>query len=406
MRHTSTDYRHPYRPAPLALANRLGRGFATQVSLAPRALMAEARRRTKLGDFGDPSFHEPMGVLLRSIEREARLTPVGRLITRERLVGVLANRLRIQEALRRRPEIATATLRPPVVITGLQRTGTTLLHRLLATDPDRRWLASWEALHPAPVLEGPDHRIRNAERAQKALRYMAPDFFAVHPVRARGPEEDVLLLDLAFRSTVPEATLRVPTYARWLEDQDQRPAYEYEALAMRMLSHQRKPGSRWLLKTPHHLEWLDVLLDVFEGAKIVWTHRDPAETTASFCSMVAHGRGVFSDRVDPHEVGREWGRKVLRLIERAMAARDRAPVGTFLDVRYEDLVDDPMAQVRRIYAFLGDPLDAGLEARMQATLEGHPQHAFGEHRYRIEDFGLRAEEVRERFRAYRGRFLG
>jgi hypothetical protein len=403
---TSTEYRRPYRPWAVAWANRVGRTVGLSTSLAPRDLLAEARRRTKLGDFGDPSFHEPMGVLLRSIEREARLTPLGRLITRERLVGVLANRLRVSEARRREPGIVQGRLEPPVIITGLQRTGTTLLHRLLATDPRRRWLASWEALHPAPPLDGPDGRIRNAERAQRALQYLAPDFFAVHPVRARGPEEDVLLLDYAFRSTVPEATLRVPSYSRWLEEQDQRPAYEYMATLLRMLSAQRKPEARWLLKTPHHLEWLDVLLDVFPGAKVVWTHRDPAVAVPSFCSMVAHGRGVFSDHVDPLEIGREWGRKTARLVDRALAARDRAPEGTFFDLPYDELTADPLAAVRRIYAFLGDELDDDVLRRMRATLEGHPQHAFGRHVYRPEDFGLRPAAIRERFADYARRFLG
>lgn len=292
------------------------------------------------------------------------------------------------------------------MITGLQRTGTTLLHRLLASDPRRRWLASWEALHPAPVKasRGEDPRIASAKWAERALAYMAPDFFAIHPVEARAPEEDVLLLDYAFRSTVPEATLRVPTYSRWLEDQDQRPAYRLMATLMRVLSAQRGASKRWLLKTPHHLEWIDTLLEVFPGARIIWTHRDPTTTLASFCSMIAHGRGVFSDDVDPVEIGESWGAKIARMIDRAMDARDRAPEGTFHDVRYEDFVRDPLAAVRRIYAFLGDPLPPHVEARMKATLDASPQHRHGKHRYDLADFGLRANDVRARFAAYRARF--
>ncbi len=247
MRETSVDYRNPHRPRAIALANVLGRRvekLGVEASLTREWLFDAARRRTGLSDFGDDTFHEPLDVLLRSIEDEARLHPVGRLITRERLVGVLANRLRVQEALTRDPRIGASSLAPPVVITGLQRTGTTLLHRLLASDPRRRWLAGWEALSPAPVDRGrgEDPRIGNARWAERALAYMAPDFFAIHPVEARAPEEDVLLLDYAFRSTVPEATLRVPTYARWLEDPDQRPAYRRMATLMRALSAQRGAG--------------------------------------------------------------------------------------------------------------------------------------------------------------------
>lgn len=415
VRETSTDYRRPHRPRAIAGLDRIGRSLGPawrrMTGLEPRALMAEARRRTRLGDFGEPSFVEPMGVLLRSVEREARLTPVGRFITRERLIGVLANRLQTEETCRREPSLGARPLAPPVLITGLQRTGTTLLHRLLASDPNRRWLASWEALNPVPPPDAEDRRVREAERAQSALRYLAPDFFAVHPVRAHGPEEDVLLLDQAFRSTVPEATLRVPTYARWLEEHDPRPAYRHMARLMRLLSAQGErdgrygPDARWLLKSPHHLEWLDVLFEVFPGTRVIWTHRDPAVAVPSFCSMVAHGRGVFSDDVDPLEVGREWSRKVARLVDRALDARERAPADTFVDVRYEDLVADPIAEVRRVYERLDDPWSADLERGMRETLAGHPQHAFGRHRYRLEDFGLRRVDIDARFARYRARFL-
>lgn len=411
MRETSTDYRHPYRPRAIALANRLGRA-ASRVGLrAPLdfgALMEAARRRTGLEDFGDPSFREPMAVLLDSIEREARLSPFGRVITRERLVSVLANRARVEAAVRADPGIASRPLAPPLVIIGLQRTGTTLLHRLLASNPRRRWLASWEALNPAPVERrgGEDPRIRDALRAERALSYLAPDFFAVHPVQARGPEEDVLLLDFAFRSTVPESTLRVPTYARWLEGVDQRPAYETMALLMRVLSSQRGGDDRWLLKTPHHLEWLDVLFDVFPGTQIIWTHRDPVETVPSFCSMIAHGRGVFSDEVDPHEVGRDWSRKIARLVDRAVQTRSARGDASFIDVQYEDLVRDPIEQLRRIHAFTGEEFTADVERRAEEALAAHPQHAFGRHRYRVEDFGLTKAALRELFASYRARFVG
>jgi hypothetical protein len=402
MRETSTDYRRPYRPRAIAIANRIG-ARAPLPRFDLERLLEAARKRTGLSDFGDPSFREPLAVLLSSIEEEARLHPVGRLITRERLLGVLANRLRVSLALARDRRIERTPLEGPIVITGLQRTGTTLLHRVLASDPRLRWLASWEALHPAPI-EGRDRRQENARRAEKALAYLAPDFFAIHPVEALAPEEDVLLLDYAFRSTVPESTLRVPSYARWLEAQDQRPAYRYMATLLRVLGSQAGAGKRWLLKTPHHLEWLDVLFEVLPGTRVIWTHRDPTVTVGSFCSMIAHGRGVFSDEIDPHEIGRDWGRKIARLIDRAMDTRERAAGGTFHDVRYEALVRDPMSEVRRIYRFLDMELPREVEREMQRTLDASPQHRHGRHVYALEDFGLREGELRERFRAYRERF--
>src|SRR5690606_36805982 len=183
-----------------------------------------------LHDFGDGAFLEPLSRLLDSIHGEARLHPVGRLITKGRIVAALRTRLRAEALIARHPEILSMPIEAPIVIAGLQRTGTTMLHRLLAQDPGLRALASWEALEPVAALDArnPDGaRVRNARIAEQGLRYMAPEFFAIHPTEALAPEEEVMLLDLSFLSTVPEATLHVPSFARWLEEQDQRPAYEY-----------------------------------------------------------------------------------------------------------------------------------------------------------------------------------
>jgi hypothetical protein len=388
-------------------------------------LIAAARRRTGLSDFGDEAFREPLERLLWSIEAEARLHTVGRLITRTRLVGALATRLRVREFVRRHPAVLEGALPPPIVIAGLQRTGTTLLHRLLASDPELRALLSWEAIAPvAPGavtpagsrglgaslgarlrggVAGTDPRVLQARLSVRALSYMAPGFFAIHPVEPEAPEEDVLLLDYSFLSTVPEATLHVPSYGRWLETQDHTPAYEYMATLLRVLSAQRGPR-RWILKTPHHLEYLDVLRQVFPGVRIIQTHRDPARTLASLCSMITHGRGVFSDHVDPHEVGREWSRKVGRMLERSLAVRAAAHDEGFVDVSYYDLVRDPVGEVRRLYERLGLACSPATRERLEATRRDNPQHKYGRHAYRLEDFGLSERGVEPLLAAYRARF--
>ncbi len=413
-RRTSTQYDRPHRPLPvralnglLGLTSRFGR---RGVSLDPASLMAAAEEATGLLDFGEPSFREPLKVLVDSIEREANLHPLGRLITRTRIVSTLANRARMEEQFRRHPEINEQSVSRPIVIAGLQRTGTTLLHRMLASDRRLRALSSWEALSPAPLDPngGADARRARAEQSEMALGYLAPDFFAIHPVEANAPEEDVLLLDLSLRSTVAEATLRVPTFSRWLEGQDQTPAYRSLERAMKLLLHQRQPvgGSRWVLKTPHHLEWLDVLFSVFPDATVVWTHREPRETIPSFCSMVAHGRGVFSDRVDPREVGDHWSKKIYRMVERGMAAREAAGERHFVDIRYEDLVRDPIGQAKRVYAAAELPFERETEDGMKDLVHRQRKDRFGHHVYRTEDFGLTAAGIDSALAGYRARFLG
>ena len=212
-------------------------------------------------------------------------------------------------------------------------------------------------MNPAPLPGEGRHRLvsrvaPSESSSERTLSWLAPEFFAIHPVEADAAEEDVLLLDHSFTSQAPEATLHVPTYAAWLEQQDLEPAYRYLARILKLLLWQ-KPRQFWVLKTPHHMEYLDELLRVFPGAVVVQTHRDPQQTMGSFCSMVAHGRGLFSDHVDPREVGRHWLRKVRRMIDRSLAVRDGGAASAFVDVSYYDLVADPLGEVRRIYAHAG-----------------------------------------------------
>jgi len=404
---TSTDYEHPFRPAPVRLLNRLGRA-GTHLGLSERldaeSLRAAARRKTGLSDFGDDGHAEALEVLVTSINAEARLSATGRLIQRSRLTGALVQRLRIEDLLRRHPEIADIDLGKLIVITGLQRTGTTLLHRLMTSHPDVRGLSGAEALVPVPGT--PDRgraeraRKRQAMLAQKSISYLAPEFMAIHPISHDEPEEDVLLLDLCFMSQSAEATMHVPTYARWLESQGHTPAYEYLRRVLQVLSWQR-PGGRWVLKTPHHLEYLDVLLGVFEGATVVQTHRDPRIALASFCSMVAHGRGMFSDQVDPAEIGRHWCAKTHRVVQRAMAVRFDSPAAQFVDVSYDDLMADPIAEVRRICEHAGLPFDERASQAAAQYLEANPKNRFGRHDYRLADFGLTDQMVDETLAAYR-----
>lgn len=405
---TGTSYSRPYRPRLIRAVNSLGDMLARMGQsgeLGAEDLLRAAARRNHLSDYGDLTFCDPLRRLLASAEAEAGLNTVGRWITRERLIGVLGNRLRARRLLERHPEVSDQVLAPPVVVTGLQRTGTTLLHRLLAADPNVRSLGAWEALNPAPFSPwsrgGPDRRRALARLSERALAYMAPDFFAVHPVEAAAPEEDCLLLDFSFLSPVAEATLRVPTYAAWLQRQPLRPAYDYMATLLALLQWQR-PARRWVLKTPAHLEYLDVLLEVFPGAKVIHTHRDPVQTVPSFCSMIAHGRGVFSDRVDPREIGAQWLARQSRMVHRAMELRRDLPGvdRAVLDVSYQDLVADPEGTLRRIYDFTAEPWTAEVQAATRACLRANRQHRHGRHRYCLDDFGLNRAGVLRAFAPY------
>lgn len=406
---TPTDYERPYRPLPVALLNAAGRA-ARRVGASGRLdvdrMVAKARRRTGLSSFGDEWFMEPLSVLVRSINEEADLTLLGRLIQRRRIEGALVTRLRVEELLRRRPEIRDIDLGPIVLIAGLQRTGTTTLHRLIASHPEMRAVEAWEGLNPLPLPReepgDPHTRIRRALIAERAIAYLAPAFFAVHPAEHDAPEEDVLLLDIAFMSQSAEATMHVPAYARWLEGQDHTRAYEEFRTLLQVL-HWQRPRRRWVLKTPHHMEYLDVALEVFPTATIVRTHRDPLKSVPSFCSMVAHGRGLFSDRVDPLEIGAHWFAKTCRLVELTARVRETADPRRFVDVSYVDLVDNPMAVLGKVYDRAGIPFGPDARKAAERTASRNVQHRYGRHIYEPESFGLSREAIEHGMAAYRKR---
>jgi len=408
---TSTRYGRPFRPLPIRLANLI----LPTAKLRPEQLRAAAQHKEHLSDFGAPPVEEALGHLCDSINSEAALHPVGAMLIRRRLTNLLRNRLRAQAMLQADPQIAEHAIRSPVIITGLHRSGTSLLHRLLADDPRFRALRSFEGLNPMPLRPGSigkrDPRRRMTSRAERGIRYLAPDFFAVHPLEAEGLEEDILLLDYSLLSTVAEATMRVPSFANWAEQQNQTPAYQTLRTLLQLLDAQepakqsaKHSDKRWLLKTPHHLEWLDVLFAEFPDAKIIWTHRDPIITVASLCSMVSHAYGIMSDVVDPHEIGRHWSRKIGRMMDRAVAYRDQAGDQAFLDINYDDLVADPIGQVRRTEQFLGWNFPNKTESGMRDRLVQHQRHRYGKHIYRLEDFGLDEAELKERYSGYRERF--
>ena len=407
---TPTDYTRPYRPWPVAAFNALARRTPRAGPLrrldADR-MLANARKRTRLQDLGDERCLTGLRVLVRAINDEAELTPTGVLLQRQRIEGALANRLRAQQMLKRHPEIHDLELGKVVLIAGLQRTGTTALHRLLASHPDMRALMSWETLNPAPLPgegeRGSDRRLKHARLAERTIAYLAPAFFAVHPIAHDAPEEDILLLDLSFMSQTPEATMHVPSYAKWLEGQDHIPAYRELKTLLRIM-HWQQPANHWVLKTPHHLEHLDAVLATFADVTVVQTHRDPQVALASFLSMVAHGRGVFSDRVDAGAIARHWTAKACRMIERAEAVRRQADPDRFVDVLYHDLMRDPQAQLKRIYHQAGILFCAEAQEAAARTMQRNPQHRHGRHIYNAAHFGINGAETADGFAAYRARY--
>lgn len=399
----ASDYSSPRRPIPVALFNAIGRSLRRLGHSRPLdvgSLLRHASR--KLGNIGTEAFafEEALSALVDSINHEANLNSLGMAIQRTRLATALTNHLRVERFLANNPQVSEVDLGKIVLIAGLQRTGTTLLQRLLDSHSQVRGISASDALNPI-VSDKPRLRERLAPfLAERIISYLAPQFKAVHPVDSSAPEEDVLLLDLCFMSQSAEATMHVPSYSKWLEEQDHTGAYEFFSTLLK-IQYLRRPSRIWVLKSPHHLEFLGTFLCVFPNATVVQTHRDPLKTIPSFSSMVCHARSIFSDQVDPKEAARHWLEKIERMVQRSMQSRSMAHHANFVDVHYGDLVDQPLEVLRKIYGNAGVKFDKQDEESALLCLRQNAKDRFGKHVYDLTEFGLNREIVERKLGFYR-----
>jgi hypothetical protein len=352
-------------------------------NLSPDALIKKARRKTGLSDLGSDFDLEPLEVLYRAISEEADLNSFGQFMISQKLTNQLSSRLWATQWLKKYPEILEQEVHPIVLITGLQRTGTTKLQRLLSKVEGARSLKSWEALNPAPIGSPVEKskRIKSTKLNERAVKYLSPGFYAIHPIDHSAPEEDVLLLDLAFMSTTSEAIMHVPSYAKWIEKNDQTAAYEYESKLMKLLQWQR-PGSFWVLKSPHHLEFMMQHEKVFPNRKVVWTHREPTECIPSFLSMVYHSHAMFSDSPSTEKIREHWLRKVSRMLSHGI---NHHPVDT-IHISFRDIMSDEKSVVHRITGETGsfEPVSA-YKSR---------------HKYSLADFDLSQADIKLKLEHY------
>jgi len=378
-------------------------------------VQADAIRKEGLTDWGPGEFEQPLGVLLDDYAA-AELNVVGEHILRSGIVHSLRMRLRTQEWIRRHPEILEERIHDPVVVVGMMRSGTTLLQRLLAADQLFHCAYGWEVVEVAPRLDQrfgqDDPRIAIGEAREAKSRELAPDLFAIHPMYAREAEEEIVFLADAFLSHVPESGAHLPTYRLWLDQQDFAPAYAHLHRMLQFLQWQKRRrgavAARWVLKTPAHLGYLAALRAQFPDLHVVHMHRDPRDTIASGASLNAMLHAMHADRVDVHRVGAQWLQRMGWTNDRAMAVRDgwaseAGDATRVTDIGFDDAVADPVGQVARVYDAIGLSLSGAAEEAMRRWLKVRPREA-ARPPYRLESYGLTADQVDERFMLYNKRF--
>ncbi len=393
------------RPLWFKMINSVWKGcypIGAKIKLEKDDLIRTARKRSGHHDLGKDFWDEPLDRLLYSLNEEARLHPIGRFISRERMINLLSVRLRAEWWFKKHPEILEQELYLVLMIMGLQRTGTTKLQRMLASDPDNRVIYSWEAINPVPLDGNPkdnSKQIKAARTSENALKFIAPGFFAIHPVEHLQPEEDILLLDTSFLSTTPEATAHVPSYADWLEKTDQSMAYAYSAKLLKFLQWQR-PGKRWVLKSPHHMEFLEIAQKHYGNVHFLWTHREISQCIPSFLSMVGHSRVIFSNDVQLEKVASHWVRKITYMLCKGMEYRiENNHESEFTDILYEGFTKEPMPVLERLYDRFGGIDEGTRKLFSQAHIE-NPKGKYGSHKYSLDDFGIDKDELYAKANGY------
>ena len=403
------DAPRPFRPLPIRALNLGGRALAALglrlPSLAEAELLAAAERVTGLSDFGADSFRPGLRELLRCFEGEAQLTTLGRSMARGNVIAALATRLRLVDWRRRHPELAGEEIRRPLFVLGMPRTGTTLLHGLLAQDRVVRAPLSWEVGDPCPAPETAsfesDPRIAAARARERDIEKIAPGFLAIHPMGAQLPQECVSLTAPEFMSMQWEAAYAVPSYQRWWEAQDHAPTFRWHRAFLQHLQ-SRHRRERWVLKTPAHLLTLDALFAEYPDALIVQTHRAPSQVVASLASLECALRGASTDSIEPRAQGSEAAALIERMLRAGIAARAAHPEreAQFFDLAYPDLVADPIGSTKRLYQHFALELSGEAEHRMRRFLSENASDKHGVHKYAPGVFGLDTAELERRYAFY------
>ncbi len=379
-------------------------------SLKPRSLMKRARRSTNLNDFGPDDFKEGLTCLCDALESEANLTPFGRMVAQAELLHVLENRLKLIHAFKVNRELSGSPILRPLIITGPPQSGTTMLHDLLAQDPDNRVPKTWEMRYPFPPPRTEsyfsDSRIGKVERELKNTQRLMPDLKKLYPMGAQRPQECVSISAMNFMAMSFNVSYRVPSYQRWLShDANFRGAYNIHYQFLQYLQWRHK-AERWVLMSPSHLWHLDKLLQRYPDAMVVQVHRDPLKSVSALSNLTYTLRSVSSDAVDIRDIARQQAELVSEGLTRNRELREaglrtREPI---LDLHYSDITDNPLAAVDKIYRHFSLPLTKNAREAMTTWLGQHDYEQLDRHRYLFTATGLRLEEERKRFKPYQERF--
>ncbi len=375
------------------------------------AMLAAGSTETGLDDFGDEEFREALTRLVDSTNREMDLSPIGVMAFKGEVHRSLVNRLRFAADLKRHPEILGEEMDDPIIVTGLPRTGSTKLQRMMAADPDTHGLRFWQMMNPAPfanaIAGAEDPRIEHARQAVSMLLQISPGFAQSHPAQFDDVDEEVFLQLHTFKCMLTSLSHPAPAYGEWLKRQPMQGTYRYMKQLLQYLQWQNggRRGKPWILKSPVHLAHLDLLLDLFPKATVVVTHRHLHDAIPSFCRLMENSWGIKIAAVDKHAVGRLaldlWPNELREHLRVRDALGKRLNI---IDVQYRAIKDDAMEVIGDVYRKAGRELTPQRRQAMLGWEAQNPQHQQGSYSYRLEDYGLTRAGIDSAFSDYLQRF--
>lgn len=380
------------------------------IHFSPQPFISQARQAAGLQDFGGSSFEQGLHALIDSLNRDLDLAEPTAGYFQQLITQILINRLDVTQLIKDHPEILDESIEQPVFIIGLPRSGTTLLHTLLAVDPLSRYLRNFEsftAICPPPELmpNKVDPRIQACHDAMEGFFSLAPELRGINGLNfmALGTAECQNLMALEFVHMGWSAGSSLFTHGNWVADCPKAPAYQWHKRLLQLLQW-KLPNERWVLKAPVHLFGLDQLRATYPDAKIVFIHRNPLDAMVSGVSMVARWTRFTTGKADVAAIADWYPTLWAKGLRRALACRRQLSEDLVIDVYHRELIDAPLKVIESIYRHFHLPFSEAARKRMQTWLRDNPRSKFGRHACSAAEFGLIPEREHERFAFYHGAF--
>jgi Sulfotransferase family len=381
----------------------------SQIALSAQQILTKAREIAGV-DLVDDAIETALEKLLLSLNTETRLTADGALALEKRLLHKMANRLRMERDFQNHPDIGEQQVTRPLFITGMGRTGSTKLQRLLAASGDFLYIPCWQSHSPAVMFHDRTRdttaRIQIAEQEIRYFNSHAPGVETIHPFEPMLVDEESVALEHCLFAPWMAALAFVPGYAMWRIEQGFEQDFRYLKRMLQYLQWQFYQGDHrpWILKSPAYPGLEPLLKQVFPDASFVTTHRDPVAVVSSAASLLSSFHGAWS-QYDPKNI---LGPLVLEQLaagaDNHIAGRKQYPGLDVLDVSYRVLTADALTIIERVYEHNLLKLTPGSVLNMQKWESEHKANKHGVHHYDLADYHLSEAMVKNRFRQYIRRF--